>query len=1179
MPLAGPGAEIRTRPAAPDAVCDLAAMARLGRLYLLLTRINEAVARGGDPAKVCAAVCTILVREGGTRSVVVRIQDRIRATLVPLASSGPTRGWVGGRSVELASAQAHSARAGRERRTVLIQDLETETLPPGAIEDARAVGVRSSVAIPLLDEGELIGVMTLYAGAHDHFDPELMRMLEQAGASVATLFVRKRAARQRAESEARYGEMLAALPSAVRVIQDGKVVMANPAAQRLLGASSVAELLGCDPLQHIVQEDRERVRQRLREARLTGKTMELARMRLLRADGTLCEIESTVVPCSYEGRPAVMAMARDITAQVRAELRLKREHDLYVALSKTNEAVLRAASEDDVCHAVCEIAVRHGGLVAAAIRRYNPRTRRLEHHCGFGRLHGMLGLAAIDLDDAASNAARTAREGSWYVCNDIATDPNALSSREDGARIGVRASAGFAMQVHGEMVGVMSVFAAEAGFFDDDLLKLLREMAGNVSVALEKLQSQQALESSEQRYRALFEASPVAIRVVQGDKIALLNRAALALLGYGDMREARELPVLETVAPAWREQVRARLARVQSEGVVAAPMEMDLLRRDGGHVEVEVSSLQIDFEGRPAALSIIRDLTERNAAARRLQRVSNFYIALSHTNEAIFREPDLQALCSRVCELAVRHGGLVSAAVRMVDSTGLKLLPFAGSGPLRGWIGGGEVRLDDPRSRAALCVQENRPYFSDDIFTDPTVAVARDDARAVGVRSSGGLPLAVDGRVVGLFSVYAAEPAYFDEESARLVGVMARNLAFAFERRQQADELARSSEHYRLLFESSPDAMRVACDGKVVLLNPAGVRLFGLSSAKQMLGLPVEKFIPAQYRELSLARVRTVIEERKPVPLSRQQVCRPDGTCVDVEVITLPFVYEGRPAALSIVHDISERKAAESMARRMHAQLEERVAQRTEELHRVNEQLEAFSYTVAHDLRAPLRRISGFAGLLREQLGPRLADEDAQLLARLVDGAAQMNSLIDGLLEVAHAGNAVIHARHVSLTALAAEAAAALAARDPGREVEIRIEPGMQAWADAQLLRDVMDNLLGNAWKFTSKVAVPVIQVGTLPDGAAAGAPGSVAGHQVFYVRDNGAGFDPHYAAKLFGTFQRLHTQHEFPGNGIGLASVAAVIRHHGGRVWARGKPGEGATFFFSLPAGGEAPADLAVAT
>jgi PAS domain S-box-containing protein len=298
---------------------------------------------------------------------------------------------------------------------------------------------------------------------------------------------------------------------------------------------------------------------------------------------------------------------------------------------------------------------------------------------------------------------------------------------------------------------------------------------------------------------------------------------------------------------------------------------------------------------------------------------------------------------------------------------------------------------------------------------------------------------------------------------------------------------------------------------------------------------------------------------RDGVTLSSDQavLVRRDGTRVAVDHSASPIVGDDGTVlgGVIVLRDVSEPRQARREIVRLNAELERRVAERTALLATANQELESFSYSVAHDLRAPLRSIDGFSQAVLEDYGARLDETGRAHLHRVRAGAQRMARLIDDLLGLARLARTELRWTTVDLASLARRIEAELRAAHPTGAVQLDVQDGLRAECDGDLMRIVLQNLLGNAWKFTARSAAPRVAFFATER----------QGEQVFAVRDNGAGFDMTYADKLFGAFQRLHTADEFEGTGIGLATVQRIIHLHGGRVWAEGAIDRGATFYFTL--------------
>jgi PAS domain S-box-containing protein len=375
------------------------------------------------------------------------------------------------------------------------------------------------------------------------------------------------------------------------------------------------------------------------------------------------------------------------------------------------------------------------------------------------------------------------------------------------------------------------------------------------------------------------------------------------------------------------------------------------------------------------------------------------------------------------------------------------------------------------------------------------------------------------------------------------------------ERKEAERALQESKEELQTIYNGMVDGVLIAVieTRRFIHANSAICNMLGYSEA-ELLSMSVDDVHPKDRLTYVLDKFKAQAEGR--ISLAESLPCiKKDGSIFYADVDTKLINYKGQPCLVGFFHDITERKHAEEEIRRLNEELEQRVIERTAQLEAANKELESFSYSVSHDLRAPLRSIDGFSRIILEEYGDNVDDEGKRILNVVRDSTKKMGVLIDDLLALSRIGRKDIEFTKIDMNKMAKAVCDEVRTTIPEKHIQFSIDPLPSAYGDPIMIHQVFLNLLSNAIKFTEPRETAIIKVGVL-DGD---------NENIYYVKDNGVGFDMQYAGKIFGPFQRLHNDEEFKGTGIGLAIVHRIINRHGGRVWAEAKVDEGATFYFAL--------------
>ncbi len=663
----------------------------------------------------------------------------------------------------------------------------------------------------------------------------------------------------------------------------------------------------------------------------------------------------------------------------------------------------------------------------------------------------------------------------------------------------------------------------------------------------------------EERHRLVLEQVRDAVVWLRpGDgRILEANLAAEALWGYS-REELLQLTASELRVPDERGSAAHHLAKAQRDGDYFSARHR---RRDGSTFPVDVSSRRVQLDGSEVLVAVVRDTTEREAAVERILLLNRLLRTISSVNQVLVEVRDRARLMDVVCQTIVRDGDFTMAWIAVPDSLG-RLIPAASAGRVDGYFDEVRILTTDEllgQSPAGTAFCERRATVVEDWETDPRLEPFRDAGRKRGFRSSAACPILSHGEAIAVLGLYSDRPAAFVPEIVALLEELAGDLGLALDLATADERLRQSEARYRDLFDSNPAPMWVYDleTLRFVAVNDAAVATYGYSR-EEFLSLTLRDIRPEEdlpALEANLQSTRPGLEVSGPWRHRRR-----DGSIVTVDIRSHDVAFSGRACRLVLVTDVTERLRAEEEIRQLNASLEARVESRTVELVAKSRELEAFAYSVSHDLRAPLRAIDGFSRMLEEDHASQLDAEGTRLLAVVRQSANRMGLLIDDLLSFSRAGRHEIQRVPVEVTPLVRGLLDELLPADERERTEIVLGELPEVSADPALLRQVFVNLLSNAIKFSAGRERRRIEVTGDREGSWAS----------FQVRDNGVGFDMRYASKLFGVFQRLHGR-EFEGTGVGLALVQRIVERHGGKVGAEGVVDRGATFTIQLPVSGDA--------
>ena len=801
---------------------------------------------------------------------------------------------------------------------------------------------------------------------------------------------------------------------------------------------------------------------------------------------------------------------RDITRRKNVEDSLKKMSRRLQAIHKCSQAILRQTDELELIREICTIICKVAGYRMAWVGyAEHDEAKSVRPVAWGGAEDGYLDTINISWADTPLGrgpAGQAIRNGTMFGIRDFRNDPAAAPWREEALKSGYRSSVALPLKdENGAMFGVLNIYSAHVNAFTPDEKRLIGELAEDLSFGVsairtraKRIQAEEELKKARLNYETFFNTIDDFLFVLDENATILhVNDKVYERLGYRQ-EEIIGQSVLMVHPPERREEAARIVGEMLAGKAHSCPVP--LITKTGSYIPVETRVNYGTWDGKPMIFGVTKDISQLTISEEKFSKV--------------FR------LNPSACGL----NDMKTGEYLEVNDAFYSLLGFT---------------KEEVIGKTALGLGILTPNAKESI-----IQRARELGKSLNIEAD---LTAKDGSVKHV--LLSAENIVIQDQEVRFTIV--HDIT---ERRKTEEALKESEQLYHSMFERT-HAIKMIIDpkdGRIVDANSSAEAFYGYGAGnlKKMKIWDINTLTSNQVN----VEMKNALDEKKTYFTFRHRLAT--GEVRDVEVYSSPLKIGNRQLLHSIIHDVTARKQAESEIIHLNETLEKKVAERTAEYETANRELTAFSYSVAHDLRAPIRALDGFSKILLENYSKSLDPEGIRMLQVIADNSTHMGKLIDSLLDFSRVSREELSISMIDMREMASEVFQNCTTESERSHIRFILHDIPEVPGDPVLIRQVWTNLIGNAIKFSSGKADRLIEIGHTPGD----------GENVYFIRDNGAGFDMRYAHKLFGVFERLHSIKEYEGSGIGLALSQRIILRMNGRIWGEGAVGEGATFWFALP-------------